>query len=149
MTPSSLHYVLVTCYLTLGCVPAEPDTFRVSGFSQAQVGMIQDAMNTWCEASNETACLSIGEGDSEILPADPAKLCPGDIGICVHRSGGASDIWILPTLSSEDFYKTVLHELGHHLGCMSHIDNGNTMSPSVEAQPGFLTLEDLKCAGIN
>lgn len=133
---------LLPLALLLCACGSNPDSFEVSGCSDAEVAHIQDAADRWCEATDGARCVTLdgGWGDSTIectdaLPSHGAR----------YGGAGRSDILIRHD-AFRDWAPWVIaaHEFGHHFGCADDYSNDvlmNGYAPRAE-----ITDADVECA---
>ena len=116
-------------FSSVGCA-SDPHRFSTSGFSLEQEQAIRSAADEWCSSSNGAACPVIGDGDSHIIGLGEFAAQPvyeSTLGLHIRRAEGASDIYLLTSLSADELRLVALHELGHHFGC-DDTDDGSIMS---------------------
>lgn len=131
--------VMLLAVAACGAPPSPPPAISISpDFSEDQRVVIEDAVNTWCVASEGDWCPVIATWSSrghidatDYIPmkAEEKKKCPPGEDCFVSGWNDGDDI-LIDTETWEFgityFWRSVAHELGHF--CMQHTKHG-LMSP--------------------
>lgn len=128
---------IAICSTINACSSSQPSQFRIEGiFSNEQIVLLELAQDEWCEAGelnnrkNDFCTNLSSSGDSLFIGIFGIKDYLGiHEHIELHKDEQwASEIKIDSSLSNNDFYNVVKHELGHHF-CLQHINNKGIMEP--------------------
>jgi hypothetical protein len=148
-TMKKLAIGLALAVLVSGCA-AEPTVFRLVGFNEAETAEVQSAMAEWCYASGDDYCPAIGDSGNTIALYDDmahAGECRVSAKMALGEPVGTiliQDRRDLPDWPAR-MRRTVLHELGHAAGCVTHMAAGNVMAENEDDEPWHVTYADARC----
>jgi len=121
-------------------------------FSEKEVTLFQLAINAWAEATENNCFLNISVNDTQSINVDywtqyaTTHCNTSNDGVVAFYLPNSFIGICFKTLSDDYFYKVLLHEIGHHFRykkAVIHLEAGNTMSTTINTQPGYLTKEDI------
>jgi len=131
-----------------------PHQFRLEGFTDAEIAVIEDAADEWCEKTLGEDCITFGEeGDSVVKLAVKTDTDPDLEGRSAYHKkkivSKTSTIKIRDQRDNPDWLNQlhifVRHEMGHHLqNIQQELGPGNAVSEySNDASP-YITDHDVE-----